>query len=55
MLAWMAQTCHGCFPVRLSPSAFGRRARHLAGRMVALMRALALPLRVGAGWPKSRR
>ncbi len=49
-LAWIAQTYADAFPVRLSPSAFNRRARRLAGRLAALMHALAQHLAVWEEW-----
>lgn len=50
MLAWIAQTYAAEFPVLLSPSAFNRRARHLAGRMIALLHALAQRLTAWEAW-----
>jgi hypothetical protein len=50
MLAWVRQTYAAYFPVLLSPSAFNRRARRLAGRLAALMHALAARLTVWQDW-----
>lgn len=49
-LAWVANTYAAYFPVVLSPSAFNRRARRLAARMVGLMHALARRLAVWQDW-----
>ena len=49
-LAWIGQTYPAYFPVLLSPSAFNRRARRLAGRLAALLQALAVQLQAWADW-----
>jgi len=46
-LAWIAQTYADWFPALLSPSAFNRRARHLADRLAAVLQDVAVDL--GAG------
>lgn len=46
MLAWIEQTYHAAFPVLVTPSAFNRRARDLAGVMGQLMLELAQQLKV---------
>lgn len=47
-LAWIRARFPTAFPTLLSPSAFNRRARHLAGRMADLMHALAARLEAWA-------
>lgn len=49
-LAWIAQTYHAYFPVLLSPSAFNRRARRLAGVVTNLLHDLAQRLAVWEDW-----
>lgn len=49
-LAWVASTYAAYFPVLLSPSAFNRRARRLAGRIAELMHTLAQRLAVWQEW-----
>src|SRR5680860_833104 len=49
-LAWIAQTYHAAFPVLLSPSAFNRRARRLAGLVTTLLHDLAQRLAVWEEW-----
>lgn len=49
-LAWIAQTYAADFPTLLSPSAFNRRARHLAARLAAVMHALAARLDAAEEW-----
>lgn len=49
-LAWVRARFPAVFPTLLSPSAFNRRARRLAGRMVDLLHGLAQQLGVAEEW-----
>lgn len=50
LLAWVGHHYRAYFPTVLTPSAFNRRARRLAGRLAALLQALARQLTVWEDW-----